>query len=204
MASPLVLDEGSQSAHENFSLDLDLERMFAEQRVGIGGLSREFAGVTSDHPGRTNLTMHHIDIATGAKPIRSAPYWLSPDKAQFLQRELKNPQEQGIIEESATPWVSPVVIVLESGGSLRLCTDFRRVNDVTLADLFPLSQVDDVLDRVGKAKYITKIHMARGYWQVQLKRPLFLFLPWRPHSVLFTEVICFMVCTMLHLLFCGL
>jgi len=163
---PLVLDEGSKTGPGTYGLEL--EHLDEGHRVDVEGLLQEFAGVFSDKPGRTNLTIHHIDIAPGTKPIRSAPYRLNPEKAQFLQREIKDLQEQGIIEESASSWASPVVLVPKSDGSLRLCTDFRRVNDVTLADPFPLPRVDDLLDRVGKAKYLTKIDMTRGYWQVPL------------------------------------
>ena len=46
--------------------------------------------------------------------------------------------------------------------------DFRKVNAVTVRDPFPLPRVEDLLDRVGKSKYLTKLDMTRGYWQVPL------------------------------------
>ena len=51
-------------------------------------------------------------------------------------------------------------------GTLRLCTDFRKVNNCTVPDPFPLPRIEDLIDRVGKAKYLTKLDMTRGYWQV--------------------------------------
>ena len=59
-------------------------------------------------------------------------------------------------------------MVPKSDGTLRLCTDFRKVNDVTVPDPFPLPRVEDLLDRVGEARYLTKLDMTRGYWQVPL------------------------------------
>ena len=76
--------------------------------------------------------------------------------------------QQGIIEESESPWASPIVMVPKSDGTLRLCTDFRKVNPVTVPDPFPLPRVEDLLDRVGQARYLTKLDMTRGYWQVPL------------------------------------
>jgi len=56
-------------------------------------------------------------------------------------------------------------------GTLRLCTDFRKVNNCTVPDPFPLPRIEDLIDRVGKAKYLTKLDMKRGYWQVPLDDP---------------------------------
>jgi len=74
----------------------------------------------------------------------------------------------GIIKHSDSPWASPIVMVPKADGSLRLCTDYRKVNKLTLPDPFPLPRVEDLVDRVGRAKYLTKIDMTRGYWQVPL------------------------------------
>jgi len=52
--------------------------------------------------------------------------------------------------------------------TLRLCTDFRKVNNCTVPDPFPLPRIEDLIDRVGKAKFLTKLDMTRGYWQVPL------------------------------------
>ena len=77
----------------------------------------------------------------------------------MLKEELTNLLDQGIIEESTSPWASPIVIVPKSDGTLRLCTDFRKVNNVTVPDPFPLPRIEDLLDKIGKAKYLTKLDM---------------------------------------------
>ena len=59
-------------------------------------------------------------------------------------------------------------MVPKPDGTLRLCTDFRKVYSVTVPDPFPLPRVEDLLDRVGKAKFLTKLVMTRGYYQVPL------------------------------------
>ena len=62
-------------------------------------------------------------------------------------------------------------MVPKADGSLRLCTDFRKVNSCTAPDPFPLPRIEDLIDRVGKAKYLTKLDMTRSYWQVPLDDP---------------------------------
>jgi len=122
-------------------------------------------------PGRTTLGVHHIELKPDTKPIRCAPYHLNQEKAKVLKDELDNLLDQGIIEESTSPWASPIVMVPKADGTLRLCTDFRKVNNCTVPDPFPLPRIEDLIDHVGKAKYLTKLDMTRGYWQVPLDDP---------------------------------
>ena len=61
-----------------------------------------------------------------------------------------------------------MVLVPKPDGSIRFCTDFRKLNDVTIADAYPMPRIDDLIDKVGHAKYLTKIDLSRGYWQVPM------------------------------------
>ena len=141
-----------------------VNKLTPSQTSDLTELLTEFVGVLSDVPGRTNLGVHHIEVPPETRPIRCAPYRLSPDKSKVLKEELTNLLDQGIIEESTSPWASPIVMVPKSDGILRLCTDFRKVNNVTVQDPFPLPRIEDLLDKIGKAKYLTKLDMTRGYW----------------------------------------
>ena len=89
---------------------------------------------------------------------------MKQEKAKVLKDELDNLLDQGIIEESTSPWPSPIVMVPNADGTLRLCTDFRKVNNCTVPDPFPLPRIEDFIDRVGKAKFLTKLDMTLGYW----------------------------------------
>ena len=71
----------------------------------------EFSDVFSDVPGRTSLGVHHIKLKPDTKPIRCAPYRWNQEKAKVLKQELDNLLDQGIIEESTSPWASPIVMV---------------------------------------------------------------------------------------------
>jgi len=74
----------------------------------------------------------------------------------------------GIITHSDSPWASPIVIVPKPDGSIRLCVDYRRVNSLTVPDPFPLPRVEVLVDKLGRANYLTKVDMTREYWQVPL------------------------------------
>lgn len=49
-----------------------------------------------------------------------------------------------------------------------MCTDYRKVNSVTTTDTFPILRMDDCIDKVGKARYVTKFDLLKGFWQVPL------------------------------------
>ena len=63
---------------------------------------------------------------------------------------------------------SPVVLSPKADGTQRMCFDYRKVNTVTLTDSFPIPRLEDCIDRVGKSRYVTKIDLLKGYWQVPL------------------------------------
>ena len=52
--------------------------------------------------------------------------------------------------------------------SYRMCTDYRKVNSVTKTDSFPIPRVEDCIDKIGNAKYITKFDLLKGFWQIPL------------------------------------
>ena len=126
------------------------DKLMPSQTSDLTELLTEFVDVFSDVPGRTTLGVHHIEVPPGARPIRCAPYWLSPDKSAVLKEELTNLLERGIIEESTSSRASPIVMLPKSDGTLRLCTDFRKVNNVSVPDPFPLPRSRIYWTRLGK------------------------------------------------------
>ena len=73
--------------------------------------------------------------------------------------------EDGIIESD---WTSPIILVKKKDKSMRLCVDCWRRNTETQTDSYPMPRIDDILDKVGQANYITTLDLARGYWQVPM------------------------------------
>ena len=76
-----------------------------------------------------------------------------------------------LIEASCSSWSSPVVLVKkEKGkqGEYRLCFDYQKLNQVTKTDSYPLPRVEECIDCIGNAKYISKFDLLKGYWQVGL------------------------------------
>ena len=71
-----------------------------------------------------------------------------------------------IIQESVSPWSSPVVLVKKKDGSYRFCVDFLKLNKVTKLDSFPMPLVADVLDSLAGTSLFSCLDLKSGFWQI--------------------------------------
>jgi hypothetical protein len=131
-------------------------------RAELQQLLSSYSDIFNDVPGKTTLCSHKIEIKPGARPIKLAPYRANPEKADQIRKELDQMIKMGVIEESNSPWSSPVVLIPKPDGSIRFCIDYRRVNDITQPDAFPLPRIEDLIDKIGKAKFLTKNRFIPG------------------------------------------
>ncbi|VEN42942.1 unnamed protein product [Callosobruchus maculatus] len=117
--------------------------------------------------GRTNVVRHKIHTGD-VPPIRQPPRKLPLAKREEANRIIKEMEEEGVIEQSASPWPSPVVLVKKKDGSTRFCVDYRQLNNVTLKDSYPLPRIDDTLDTLAGSKVFFTLDLKSGYWQVEM------------------------------------
>lgn len=149
------------------NLSNKLSHLTVQQKGDLFAVLRRHQEVFRDTPGLTDLAEHDVDVGD-ACPLKLPPYRVSPQKAALLQQEIEYMMKHGLIEPCQSEWSSPVILVSKPDGTYRFCVDYRRVNKITKTDTFPLPRVDDCVDKVGKAKYITKFDLLNGYWQVPL------------------------------------
>ncbi len=77
-------------------------------------------------------------------------------------------EELDIIEVSKSAWSSPLVTVRKKDGGIRLCGDYRRLNAITDDDRYAMPRPEELLDRMGQAKFISTLDMIKGYYQVPM------------------------------------
>lgn len=149
------------------SLDSRLAHLTASQRGDVFRLVESSESLFADVPSQTNVLSHDIDVEDN-KPIKQHPYRVNPDKRCRLKTQVDYMLHHGIAEPSCSAWSSPCILVGKANGEDRFCTDFQKVNGVTRPDCFPLPRMEDCVDRVGSAKFVSKLDLLKGYWQVPL------------------------------------
>lgn len=139
----------------------------SEQAAQLINVLSQSSSVFQDVPGRTTETVHDVDVGD-ASPVKLSPYRVSPSRRGILQAELDYMTSNKLVERAVSAWSSPVTLAPKPGGQYRFCIDYRRVNSLTKTDTYPLPRVDDCIDQIGTATYISRIDLMKGYWQVPL------------------------------------
>ena len=135
------------------------------ERTELYHFLTEFSDVLQDEPGHTTLTTHNIEVGS-ARPVKLQLYRLPYAYRSTVQKELQDMLESGIIEPSSSDWAAPIVLVKKKDGSIRLCVDYRKLNNLSQSDAYPMPRIEDLIDKLGKAKYLTTLDLCKGYWQV--------------------------------------
>ena len=112
---------------------------------------------------------HAIKLQPGAEAPKCRPYRMSPVELQEVKRQLEILQAKGLIAEAVTPFGAPVLLVKKQDGTMRMCVDFRKLNQVTVKDSYPLPVIEDVFNTLAKARWFTKLDLASGYHQVRIQ-----------------------------------
>ena len=123
----------------------------------------------SQKKGKTHLA-EHFNETGNAPPIRSVPYRVSEAERAIIAEQVNKMLKDDVIRPSSSPWSSPVVLVRKPNKELRFCVDYRRLNAVTLRDVYPLPRVDDILGRLSGAKYFTSLDLQKGFWQLPVTK----------------------------------
>ena len=75
----------------------------------------------------------------------------------------------GIIEPADSEWTSPPVLVRKKDGRVRWCIDYRKLNNATKKDTYPLPLIEECLDALSGNMYFSTLDMASGYWQIEVE-----------------------------------
>ena len=141
------------------------EQLKVQQKRQLEGLLEKYQDVFSNKPGRTNRMEHHIETQA-SRPVRLPPYRLPHAYRETVEKELKEMEECGIIEPSFSEWASPIFVIKKKDGTLRLCVDYHRLNSASEREAYPMTRIDDLIDRVGNPRFISTIDLTRGNWQM--------------------------------------
>lgn len=163
------LTSGAKMQNSNVMTNLDkkLDHLSDAQRQELSDLIKEYSQLFGDVPTQTHVMYHDVDVGE-ARPVKQHPYRMNPIKTEIMSREVKYLVENELVEGSHSEWSSPCLLVPKPNSTYRFCTDYRKVNAVTKTDSYPIPRMEDCIDKVGSAKYVSKLDLLKGYWQVPL------------------------------------
>jgi hypothetical protein len=117
--------------------------------------------------GFTNKVTHRVDTGS-QEPVKLGMRRKSFREKEYISEEVHKMLEAGQITPSKSPWGAAVVLVRKKDGTLRFCVDYRKLNDVTKKDAYPLPRIEECLDALNGARFFSLMDLASGYWQVQM------------------------------------
>ncbi|GBG91367.1 hypothetical protein CBR_g52254 [Chara braunii] len=121
-------------------------------------------GVVPDRP-----ISHEIILEAGAVPPKGCIYRMSEEELEVLRAQLDDLLAKGWIRPSSSPYGAPVLFVRKKNKYIRLCIDYRKLNAQTFKNAGPLPRIDDLLERLGGAKYFSKLDLKSGYHQISIR-----------------------------------
>ena len=132
--------------------------------------------------GVTDLVDFEIKLKAGARPNKQKVRPLNPHQKASLKAQMETWKKEEIIEESVSPWASLMVPAKKAGGApgeIRWAIDYRALNEVTIADSYPIPNIDEVLERLAGSKFYSALDAAAAYHTIPVKkksRPLLAFI----------------------------
>ena len=171
-ARPAIAIDRAQvaDAHQSM-LDRTDPTVPADAKQQLGRLMQKYQDVFSYSEfdlGRTDIVEHEIDTGTN-RPFRQA---LRPQPRAHLpaiDNLIDEMQSQGVIEPCHSEWASNIVLVKKKDGSIRFCVDYRKLNDLTRKDAYPLPRIETCLDTLSGAAWYSTFDLRSGFHQVSVR-----------------------------------
>ncbi|KAJ1570275.1 hypothetical protein NDA12_007434 [Ustilago hordei] len=112
----------------------------------------------------------HLELIEGGKPPQGPLYLKGPKEMSELRRYLDENLEKGFIRPSKSPARSPVLFVPKKDGGLRLCVDYRGLNEITVKNRAPLPLIEEQLFLLRKARIYTKLDLRAAYNLIRIAK----------------------------------
>src|SRR5688572_22693398 len=110
-----------------------------------------------------------IELKPGTAPISPRSYRMPPNELAELKIQLQDLLEKGFIRPSSSPWGCPAIFVKKKDQTLRMCVNYRPLNEVTIKNKYPLPRIDILFDQLTGARVFSKVDLRLGYHQIRIR-----------------------------------
>lgn len=133
-------------------------------------LLHEFQDVfSSEEMPKSIVTSVEHSIVTTGKPVRTNPYPASQEQKRNINEWVEKLIKTNAIRRSVSPWASPIIFTKKKDGTQRMCVDYRKLNEQTVKDSYPLPRDDDLFEQLGNCTYFSSLDFVGGYWQIPIR-----------------------------------
>ena len=150
----------------------NLRHLSADNQSRVSALLKDNVDIISTGQfdlGKTDEVTHTIETESD-RPKRQAPRRIPLHRRGEVKEHIEQLLNAEVITPSNSPLAAPIVVVRKPDSSIRLCVDYRQLNAITKKDAFPMPRVDDAIDAMAGARYLSTVDLASGYWQVELNQ----------------------------------
>jgi len=151
-------------------IEMDKDGLTREEITQGTGLILKFKDIFSkadDDLGHSDMVKHRIDLEDD-RPFKQRHRRIPPSMYEDVKTHLQDLLSAGVIRHSYSPWASNIVLVKRKDGRLRMCTDYRQLNNRTIKDSYALPRIEEILDSLGGMTYFSVLDMKSGYHQVEV------------------------------------
>ena len=114
-------------------------------------------------------TVHAIETAEGAQPTVRRGWRMSPMELEETRTHIEGLLQKGWVRWSSSPYSAPIIFMPKKNGLMRICIDYRMLNEITKKDRATLPRIPEMLDQLGGSTLFSKIDLAQGYHQVRIR-----------------------------------
>ncbi|GMJ10271.1 hypothetical protein HRI_004696300 [Hibiscus trionum] len=149
---------------------LELKKEGQTVPENLAELLEEFDDVFREPTGLPPIRgqVHRVNLLDDQQIVKVKPYRYPASQKDEIEKQVREMIETGIIRYINSSFSSPIVMVKKKDGSWRLCVDYKRLNQLTVKDKFPMPIIEELLDELGKAKSFSKLDLRAGYHQIKM------------------------------------
>ncbi|CAF1366423.1 unnamed protein product [Rotaria sordida] len=133
------------------------------QKQKLSDLIQAFPDVFNEKTGQTSKVKNVIRLLPGSRPCNLPSYRIAPARRQIVEENLREILQGNVIVPSKSPWTSSVILAPKKDGTLLFCIDYGKLNAMTICDAYPIPRIDDTIDSLQEAKFISTLDLRTGY-----------------------------------------